>query len=174
MMPPMSPSSREAGRAMLRDERIGALAHECLSSILRTGRQISESAVANELAARLPARLAPIYRQSVRQRVTAALASYEQNFRRRDWRFVTDEAIVEDVALDLLWVRPDGLLVADEIKTGLNAALHWGAHERQCLAQLSAGRVKFGARFAGVRLLLLAEPSSQFFATWRGSENDAP
>lgn len=150
---------------MLKDERIGVLAHDCLFSILRAGLPIERGAIDQALSIRVPEMLAPTYRQAVRQRVTAALASYERNFREPTWRFVSDEPILEDIKLDLLWIRADGQFVADEIKTGINARLQYDAHKRQSHAQLAAGRDRFGGRFAGVRLLLLSEPVALFFAS---------
>lgn len=111
----------------------------------------------------LPPKLALVYRLSAVQRIAAAVASYERNFLKNDWRFAGDEVITGGVALDLLWVVPGGSYVSDEVKSGLSAVLRMPQYERQCRAQLSAGIERYGDQFAGVRLLLLADNREYWF-----------
>jgi hypothetical protein len=111
-------------------------------------------------------RLAPVYRQSARQRVATAAATYFREFSRAGWRFEGAERIVEGVALDLLWSRRTNL-EADELKSGLGApAISLDAVHRQVEVQVTAAAAAFGPSFRGVRAVLLAgRPQSFFIAT---------
>ena len=84
----------------------------------------------------------------------------------QDWVLVGERVVVHGVEMDLLWRRPDGRLVADEIKSGrLLKPLYTRALREQIEAQLAAGRAEFEDGFAGVRLLLgPASPEHSFFA----------
>lgn len=109
-------------------------------------------------AGRLPA----VYRQSARQRVATAAATYFREFARPGWRFEGAEVIVGDLALDLLWSK-SGHLEADEIKSGLAAPQDWRhAVRQQAAAQADAARAVYGSAFRGVRAVLLAAPRESF------------
>lgn len=148
---------REASRALQTDERVGTLVHAVLGSLLRRPQPIELFAARRVIDAYLPQNLAPVYRQSLRQRVVSSVLIYETEFRRPDWRFAGAESILEDSALDLVWVTPGGRVFADEVKVGLAASQRLDQLTAQCRAQFAAGVSVFGRRFAGVRAVLIAE-----------------
>lgn len=148
---------RESSRARQRDDRVGTLVHEVLASLLSRQAPVTVSSVRNEVDARLPVRLASVYRQAIRQRVVGASMIYETEFRETTWQFAGAEMIIGDSALDLVWVAPGGFVYADEIKSGLAAVARLDQITAQCRAQFAAGTTIFGRRFAGVRAILLTE-----------------
>ena len=101
-----------------------------------------------------------------RQRVAAGvLELFRYHVPPQDWVLVGERVVVHDVEMDLLWRRPDGRLVADEIKSGrLLKPLFTRALREQIEAQLAAGHAEFADAFAGVRLLWLANHQHSFFA----------
>lgn len=142
-------------RHVLAETFVGTLTHACLAQLLSSGSALEPAQVRRAAALQLRSDLAPVYRASLMQRMTAAVARYRSAFMRDDWRFAGAEVIQGDVALDLLWMTSDGTLVADEIKTG-PASADLPRHLPQCKAQLAEGIHAYGSSFAGVRLALLA------------------
>jgi len=142
----------------------GVAIHALIAAIAeRHGADASPDQVL-EFARRLGSRkLAPVYRQSARQRVTTAAAFYFRRFAPSGWSFVGSETVIRDVALDLLWERR-GSFMADELKSGLTAGtLEKGRVAAQVSAQVAAGRDEWGDGFVGVRAILLSTPEESFF-----------
>lgn len=148
---------RESSRARQRDDRVGTLVHEVLAALLCRQQSLTLTAIREEVDARLPVRLATVYRQSLRQRVIGAVTIYEAEFREPTWQFAGAEMIVGDSALDLVWISPAGHVYADEIKSGISASARMNQLSAQCRGQFASGSEIFGARFVGVRAILLAE-----------------
>lgn len=143
---------------------MGTLIHSVLANLLRKSDAITPASIRAETDAHLPSDLATVYRQSLRQRAVGAVLTYEREFRVDGWRFAGAETIVQDSALDLVWVTSAGLVYADEIKTGLNARLFLDQLTSQCAGQYAAGIQVFGPRFSGVRAILLAERRSGMYS----------
>lgn len=101
--------------------------------------------------------LAPVYRQSIKQRVVTATSRYFTRLSPQGWQFMGSEWMVGGVALDLLWKR-GSLLIADEVKTGAVALFSEEELKRQVAGQLEAGRREWGKNFLGVRAIRLREP----------------
>jgi hypothetical protein len=141
-----------------------------LAGLLRRDIEIAPFSIRQEVDAHLPDRLAPVYRQSLRQRVTGAALTYEEHYRVPNWRFGGAEMILGDSALDLVWITPTGSVYADELKTGLNARLHVDELAAQCEAQYIAGVETFGRRFKGVRGILLTERRCAVFPADKGGK----
>lgn len=102
-------------------------------------------------------RLAPVYRQSLKQRVVTAATRYFTRFGPVGWTFVGSEVVVGEVALDLVWTR-GGLVMADELKTGAVSLFGEDELKLQIEAQLAAARSRWGEAFHGVRSIRLLEP----------------
>lgn len=101
-------------------------------------------------------------RQALRAHVLSLAAVYFRDFARPGWRLVGSEVIADhDVAFDLLWER-DGILEADELKTGRLRPVDLERLRRQAQAQLEAGMLEFGDAFAAVHAIVLARPSTSF------------
>lgn len=150
-------AGRESARSLQLDDRVGSLIHVVLASLLRSSEAISVESARKTTDAQLPEGLAPVYRQALRQRVIASCLIYDSDFRRVDWRYAGAEQILEDSALDLVWIDSSGAVYADEVKAGLATSLHIYQLTAQCRAQYAAGVSVFGRRFAGVRAVLLGE-----------------
>lgn len=163
-------AARESARSLQLDDRVGSLIHAVLASLLRRSEGISVQSARNTVDAHLPERLAPVYRQALRQRVIASCLIYESDFRRGDWRYAGAEQILEDSALDLVWIDSTGSVYADEVKTGLASSLRIDQLTAQCQAQFAAGVSVFGRRFAGVRAVLLGERREGMLSTETAGE----
>lgn len=146
----------------------GAVTHRLIAEIgRRHGGGATPEQVLDVAEGLGSARLAPVYRQSSRQRVATAAAAFFRIFGRPGWQLHKALTVVEGVEFDLLW-RRQGRIVADELKTGLAAPELWFERvEQQVESQLEAGQAGFGVAFLGVRAVLLAEPEKSFY---RGSQ----
>lgn len=153
-----------SGRSRLSDNVVGSLTHAVVASLLEKGLPLSIDAARTETDNHLPPDLATVCRQSIRQKVGSAVSRYDERFARVGWRFAGSEVVTGDVAFDLLWISPEGLLEADELKTGLNAERHISKSSAQCLSQVAEGNQIYGERFLGVRLVLLAAAREVYFA----------
>ena len=169
-VPPL-PAETEAQRDALARERVeragivwapevrGSLCHQLIAELC--DRAITDPHEIEPLARSvLPPRLAVVRRQALLSFLVPMAGSYLRHFARPDWRFMGSEIIVGSVALDLLWQRGERL-EADEVKSCASGAEGWlPAAEAQAREQALACRVHFGSRFAGVRVVALAIPST--------------
>lgn len=116
----------------------------------------------------------------------ATLRRYGQTWLERfdppsDWALLAAEVRADHVRLDLVWQDAAGGVWADELKTGA-IARRTGP---QIAAQIAACRGRYGPRFQGLRVVLLAVPAAVVIdrdepprGTWRldllrGSESYA-
>lgn len=136
---------------------MGSLTHATAVAHLRRGAPFNVHALNETVRVILPPTLKVVYRQAATQRVVSALMVYGNELAPHDARFVAGEHISTDIAMDLLWMHPDGSLSADELKTGTRATATMSAIQRQCAMQCQAGLEEFGDNFLGVRVVFIPE-----------------
>jgi len=110
--------------------------------------------------------LAVIYRQTAIQRLATCTASYFRLFALDEtWTYIGAEIAAGRCRFDFLFEHEDGQVLADELKAG-RVADRGGRRlfDEQVARQLKAGAAKWGERFLGVRVLLLAAPRASFLA----------
>jgi hypothetical protein len=99
-----------------------------------------------------------------RQRIASMAALYLRTFAPpADWQFLGAEHPVADGRVDIAWQATDGTVLFDEIKT-ITRLLTDDVAREQVDRYLASGTAMYGPRFAGVRLLALAEPQTSLFA----------
>lgn len=139
---------------MLQPINVGRLLHAVAVTQLEQGRPFETSSLRETVDALISPRTSNNHRQAIRQRVVTALVVYRNELVPEEWRYVTGEAILRDVKVDLIWSMPGGELVADELKTGNWPLANFQAITRQCETQCAAGREVFGESFRMVRLVV--------------------
>lgn len=154
-------------RGMLSADATGHLVHSALADLLTADRLDQPPPVLRGWVARRLSWLDPAYRQVLTARVGTALVRYARHCRRApSWRFLGAEVNAEDVRLDLLFIDAHGRIEADEVKSGADPRIGLrDSVRRQVASQVAAGRGVFGARFAGVRLVVLADPRQTVLIT---------
>jgi hypothetical protein len=114
--------------------------------------------------------LAVVRRQAAIQRLASGTASYFRFFALDEtWTYLGSEIAGEECRFDFVFEGSDGMIVADELKTG--RAADRGARrlfDEQIARQVTAGGVKWGESFLGVRALFLAAPRASFLARPNG------
>jgi len=152
-------AAQPGGEHRLDRRLIGRLAHLLIGSMLEAGYRSPDAATVLRYADSLVADEAIVYRLSLRSRLASdALAYFGRFAPPPDWTFAGREVDAPPVSLDLLWRSPDGVLWADELKTGRSFADPRAAAIRaQVGRQLLAGHLRFGFEFGGVRLCLFAK-----------------
>lgn len=99
----------------------------------------------------LPRRRNTNSRQALLTAATSMAGIYFRRYRMADTTLEAIEEPVADLRLDLVWRTDNGLLIADEIKTGV---FSWPSNSTraQAIRQVRAGREHFGSNFHGVRV----------------------
>jgi len=112
----------------------------------------------------------PTHRLAARQRLLGPVAVYFADFGPRPrWKLIGAEVSIGRSRVDLLW-KDGARLFADELKTGPAAVdLAAAQVDEQALRQARAGAKRYGANFAGVRVVLLAAPARSFWMRPDGS-----
>lgn len=145
----------------------GELVHEIVGEMLAEGiREPSPEQVFGRVARHPATRRAAVYRQAARLRLATAVSLYCRFFMPdASWSFEGAEVAGRSCRFDLVWSLPDGRIVADEIKSGLvDGRRAWAELEDQVERLRKAGLAKFGARFVGVRVVLLSAPTFSYLA----------
>jgi hypothetical protein len=151
--------SLAAQRTLLDEDRLGTICHKGLAWLLTHELPLDEPHAVFAADAMLGRDVAVVYRASLRAWVAGATVRYERHFRRSDaWRFLGAEVIVDEVALDMLWVNFDGRVEADELKTGLEPAGSLASSLAQAIGQARAAAAIIGSQFQAVRLVVLNDP----------------
>lgn len=101
-----------------------------------------------------------------RNRLAIALSVYRHHFVLSErWHLVDVDVRTPHAELDLVWCRDDGVIMADEIKSGAMTGSGMRRLEEQLARQLIDGPKVYGGPFSGVRAVLLQAPGdSRFFA----------
>lgn len=102
----------------------------------------------------LPLRRNTNSRQALLTAATSMAGIYFRRYRMADTTLEAIEEPVADLRLDLVWRTDNGLLIADEIKTGV---FSWpsSSTRAQAIRQVRAGREHFGSSFRGVRVVAI-------------------
>ena len=107
---------------------------------------------------------------NARQRLLTGAAIYFRLYAEDQWSLIGSEVKAGRSRLDLLWRRPDGQLVADELKSGrVGIEIEHPELDAQVSRQLKDGRSEFGEEFAGTRVLFFHWPRLSFHATPDGA-----
>jgi hypothetical protein len=125
------------------------------------------------VAAHQPRDVAVVYKQAAKARMLSTAAIYFR-FLVPDlgWRLEGTEVDVPGGRLDLLFRRPDGALLADELKTGaLALPLERLEAEEQVARQLTGGLERFGTSLTGVRLVVLGAPRRSYLLSSDGGRH---
>jgi hypothetical protein len=157
-MEPAAPGSRYAmDLGSITHALVGYLATECRT---RTGPELGRLlwAAAGRLAtAERFGRRA----RTARMSAAGAAAVYHRYFLPPPaWRLIGVELDIEGGRIDLGWELEASTVVFDELKLafGRSRPRGFGPTTRQARNYLAHGKVTFGERFAGVRVLLLGAP----------------
>lgn len=146
-----------------RDREIGRRVHGLIAGFCARGVVPEPTQVWVATGRLFAARPMPL-NQSSRQRAACATSVFFTRFHRPGWTFLGAEVVLEEGRADLLWQLPDGRVVIDELKSGSIGAV---VEDRRTLEQVEryrqAGVRRFGADFAGVRLLPLTSPGRARF-----------
>lgn len=148
-----------------RDRVIGQRVHALIGGYLRAGlvpapRQIWVAAAKVFAAAPIP------QNHAARQRAACATAAYFSIFHPVGWTFLGSEVDLGSGRVDLVWERPDGRVVVDEVKmAGAGDQVDDPSTVAQVRRYCTAATESFGERFAGVRLLPLAAPGRALWCT---------
>ncbi len=178
-------SSRHAGRAgrfgaerASRRAPHGEAPHRLIAEFVAAGLRAPSPVELLERVAQHPTVHADavVYRQAAKQTLATTLAIYFRYFAYpTSWRLVGCELPAGRCRFDLVFERPDGKLVADELKTGrVEHAAARDALEAQLRRELTGGQQRWGDRFAGVRVILLGAPRRSFFAHCDGPREALP
>lgn len=110
--------------------------------------------------------LAAVRRQAAIQRLASGTASYFRFFVLDEtWVYLGSEIAAKGCRFDFVFERSDGMIIADELKTGRAAdRASRRLFDEQIARQVAAGVAKWGERFSGVRVLFLAAPRASFVA----------
>jgi hypothetical protein len=140
-------------------EIIQALAIAGLRSVDSTDARIFEAVKAHPLAQQVLT-----YQQAARQMLLLPTSIY---FTRiplgADWQVLGAEwEAVPGTVFDLVWQLPNNAVIVDELKTGWLRLRDLAGLDEQVGRLVSAARVAFDARIAGVRVCLLARPEESF------------
>jgi hypothetical protein len=148
--------------------RIGQRVHAIVAAFLRAG-EVPEPRAVWVATGRIFAASPLPQNQAARQRAACAAGAYFSIFHRPDWEFVGAEVDLGTGRVDLVWRTGSGLVVIDEVKMAGHADM---VDDPATVAQvdryLEAGRLQFGDRFAGVRLLPLAAPGRALWCSPSG------
>ena len=151
--------SLAAQRAMLHEDQLGTVSHRAIAWLLSHDLPLNDVQAVRATDEIIGPDVAPIYRASVRAWVSGVVGRYERYFRRDGaWSFLGAEAILGDVALDLLWVNTSGCLEADELKTGTSPAGRIADSVAQARHQAKAAFASLGSTFRAVRLIVVTNP----------------
>lgn len=151
-----------------RNLRIGRAIEEIIAGLLAAGHRHPGVAALLDAAAEHPVGREgrASHRAANRQRIFAGLLSFFAfHLPPDDWQFIASRVRFSDGEFDLVWRRPDGMIVVDEVKSGrLPRPVFVSELKDQIERELAGGRELYPGRFAGVRLLWLANPRHSFFA----------
>ena len=156
---------------------IGRAVHRVTARLLQRGlRAPSRNAIVDQVRCEPVAGLPHVYGLAARQRATAAVSLYFHLFvPGPQWEFMGAEIPVPGADLDLGFSERGGRIRADELKTGVAAADGQDPGlDRQLARALAGGLVRFGDRFQGIRVLLLAAPTQSFMALPNGLRTMLP
>jgi hypothetical protein len=160
-----------------RDREIGRRAHALVASFCRAGVRPEPTQIW-VATARLFAAAPMTLNHGSRQRTACAVAAYFVRFLRPNWRFLGAEVSLGTGRVDLVWELVGERRVIDEVKLG---SLGEAIEDKATLAQVDryrqVGTERWGAQFAGVRLLPLASPGRALFFPPEGVRvplSDAP
>jgi hypothetical protein len=111
-----------------------------------------------------------VYRQAAKQRLLVATALYFRFFEPpAAWRLLGSEVAMGSSRLDLVWGDGEDV-IADEIKSGKIVARFEHEHlEQQIEHALANANERYGDAFTGLRVLLLASPTTSFLLRSDGS-----
>lgn len=110
---------------------------------------------------------APAHRIALKARLNSLASRYVGTFALpAGTKLLGSEISVAGSRLDLVWLLPSGLLVADELKSGaLRGAFDADLVAGQLARQLAGSLAQYGECFLGIRLVRLATPeASQFLS----------
>jgi hypothetical protein len=140
---------------------IGRFAHVLIGDLLDAGVRDPSSRALMQASQALDLASIPTMRPyAVAQQLAATAALYLRVFALRDpWRLVGREHTAGGCRFDLVFRNDAGDVLVDEIKTGrFEQALELRALETQLARHLTAGAAEWGAKFQGVRTILLGAP----------------
>jgi hypothetical protein len=142
--------------------KLGVLIHSIVQELLVSGVRMLDPATFFSFIAQHPLvlKVPQSQRQSLKQRLTTAVASYFRFFVPLDgWRLVGVEVRAPGCVFDVVWETDNGEIVVDEIKAGrLQTRPEREAVESQIARELAGGTRKWDERFCGIRLLWLGAP----------------
>jgi hypothetical protein len=146
----------------------GRAIHQLIGELLLATRRPTPDAIRRTLSNHaLLESQSIIHAQAIKQALSSALTVYFTRFAPSDvWDFAGYSVRIRGCEFDLLWRDSrTGRILADELKTSV-LGLRFGAErlDRQAARQLRAGSAAIGERFAGVRAIVLADPSCSFLA----------
>ena len=100
-----------------------------------------------------------------RNQLAVALSVYRHHFVLSErWHLVDIDVRTPHAELDVVWCRDDGVIMADEIKSGAMTGSAMRHLEEQLARQLTDAPTLYGEPFSGVRAVLLQAPGdSRFF-----------
>ncbi|PKW25747.1 hypothetical protein [Phycicoccus duodecadis] len=140
-----------------RDGRVGVLVHRVIGEVVDSARALPVTD-ALRMVGDTVERTVPATRGSaaIRLRVQSHAARYVTHFMPgHECTFLGAEVRVERGRVDLAWSHPDHGVWFDEVKTWRHAGMSWDAQTwDQVDRYMKAGTAQFGARFAGVRLVV--------------------
>lgn len=99
---------------------------------------------------------------ALRFRCSSAVSTYLLRCRPVDWSLIGLEVTVGSAVADLIWEHASGRVVIDEVKSGAPSPTGTATAEQVCRLAWG-GAERFGERFAGVRLVPIASPSTMSF-----------
>jgi hypothetical protein len=146
---------------------VGDRAHRIIARVLRAGVPETRQQIALELSRHARSVFAehPVdYRtREVLVNATTAAGVYLQRFRPLPpWRLLSTEMRVGRHRLDVVHQLGEDLVVVDEIKLGVGRA-NEAEVRKQIDRYLELGSAEWGARFQGVRLCAIHEPTNSRF-----------
>lgn len=153
----------------------GRRVHEAVGKLLEAGVRKPGSLEIIALARHIVCEpgLAVVRRQAAIQRLATGTASYFRLFAPDEtWVYLGAQVAGTECRFDFVFEGADGMVVADELKTGRAASrAARGLFDEQVARQVKAGGAKWGESFLGVRVLFLAAPRASFLARPSGERD---
>jgi hypothetical protein len=141
----------------------GAIAHAVIASLAAVHRKPTLFQIKAEVDRAL-GRFAPIEARAHRQNVTGVVHRYfSRCLPPARYFFGGTEFDLGVGRADLVWFDVDGLVLADEIKTGSPRSLRLTTTLEQVERYRAACLAAWGERFVGLRLLCPCEPAASIF-----------